>query len=304
MKEFFRDVIFHAKTRAIIAKANEILASYSAQGYKLTLRQLYYQFVSQNLIANTERNYKNLGQAISDGRIAGLIDWDMIEDRGRETQENAHWENPADILDSCALSFRYDLWKDQPNRVEVMVEKQALEGVLISVCRSLDIPFSANKGYASSSALYDSSKRMLRYIYKGQKIHVLYLGDHDPSGIDMSRDIEDRFKMFLTDEADSLIIHRIALNLDQIKKLKPPENPAKITDSRAKGYIRTYGRHSWELDAIEPRALEKLVTDNVIDLRDEDKWREAVSRQGKTRKLLSYVGDNLERIEEDFDNKE
>src|SRR6185369_10539864 len=112
---------------------------YRRQGYRLSLRQLYYQLVARALIENSEKSYKNIGNLVSDARQAGLIDWDMIEDRGRETVSVSHWDSPADIVRSAAYSFRIDKWADQPWHVEVMVEKDALSGVLGPVCRRLDI---------------------------------------------------------------------------------------------------------------------------------------------------------------------
>lgn len=275
MKEEFISKAFGSEAHDMIVVINDILDTYAGQGYDLSLRQLYYQLVSRNLIVNAEKSYKTLGNLVSDARYAGMIDWDMIKDRGREMVKNPHWSNPANFIEVVAPQYRFDLWKDQPNYVEVMVEKQALEGVLIPVCRTLDVPFTANKGYSSSSALYEASKRFLERAEESKGLYVVYLGDHDPSGIDMSRDVGDRLNLFINksmgfheNEGDLLSIERVALNMDQIRKLKPPENPAKLTDSRAEGYIKTFGRSSWELDAIEPRQLAALVTGAVTGLMD------------------------------------
>src|SRR5438552_1146332 len=120
MRESFVEKRFGAEALALIAVVNRILANYEAQGYDLSLRQLYYQLVARNIVPNTERSYKNVGNLVSDARLAGLIDWDMIKDRGRVMIQNSHWETPADIVRSAAQSFRLDRWLDQPNYVEVM----------------------------------------------------------------------------------------------------------------------------------------------------------------------------------------
>lgn len=245
MKEFFTSKKFTRDSSALIEQCNEILDSYEQQGYDLSLRQLYYQLVSRNIVPNTERSYKNIGSLVSDARLAGLIDWDMIKDRGRETVANPHWLDPKDFLTSVAPQFKQDLWKNQDAYVEVMVEKQALEGVLEPVCRRWDVPFTANKGYSSSTALYEASKRFVAQAEDGKEIHVIYLGDHDPSGIDMTRDVLDRLELFIStalgranNEDSGLTVKRIALNMDQVRELNPPENPAKLSDSRATDYIR------------------------------------------------------------------
>lgn len=305
MREQFIDKNFGADAREMIRTINGILAEYVEAGYDLSLRQLYYQLVSRNIVPNTEKSYKNIGVLVSDARLAGLVDWDVIKDRGREMIENAHWENPAEIIRQDAQVFRIDRWLDQPNYVEVMVEKQALEGVLVPVCRRFDVPFTANKGYSSSSALYEASKRFLKRAEQSKELYVIYLGDHDPSGIDMSRDVGDRLDLFVKtslnrveeigpNEIPLVNVIRVALNMDQIKQLRPPENPAKITDSRAEKYIERFGRSSWELDAIEPKRLAKLVEDAVTGLIDPKPWKKSGKLQDSMRKELERFADTYE----------
>jgi hypothetical protein len=272
----------------MIAHAVVICDNYAEQGYDLSLRQLYYQFVSKNLIPNTEKDYKNLGNLISDARLAGLLDWDMIRDRGRTTIENPHWSSPADILDSAASSFRLDMWEGQDNHVEVMVEKQALEGVLLPVCNKLDVPFTSNKGYSSSSALYETSKRLGAAFADMKSLHIIYLGDHDPSGIDMSRDVKERLELFTGHEIN---LHRVALNMEQVTKYQPPENPAKVTDSRAAGYIERFGHSSWELDALEPSLLASLVEEKVHELRTYSQYIRQYQRQQIWKQELSELAE-------------
>lgn len=293
MKELFVSKNFKPDALAMIDRVNAILADYERQGYDLTLRQLYYQLVSRNIVPNTERSYKNVGSLVSEARLAGLVDWDMIKDRGRSVVSNPHWTDPKDFLVSVAPQFQLGHWLDQDNYVEVMVEKQALEGVLEPVCAGLDVSFTANKGYSSSSAMYEASKRFAARAEDGKNIFVIYLGDHDPSGIDMSRDILDRLELFIStalgrDQNDSrLSVMRIALNMDQVRELNPPENPAKITDSRAEGYIKKFGTSSWELDAIEPKHLATLVTTAVTGLMDKKKFFASKTREEKGREVLT-----------------
>jgi len=303
MRQKFIDKKFGADALAMIQTINGILAEYVRAGYDLSLRQCYYQLVSRGVVENTERSYKNVGNLVSDARLAGLIDWDIIKDRGREMVQNSHWESPADIIQACVNSYRVDRWSNQPFYVEVMVEKQALEGVLLPVCREWDVPFTANKGYSSSSALYEAGNRFVGAFESGKELHVIYLGDHDPSGIDMSRDVEERLDLFvktLTDRCDEIgpneipavEMHRIALNMDQVREMNPPENPAKITDSRAEGYIKRFGQSSWELDAIEPKKLAELVSDAIQEVLDWDAWELSGAEQRKGRDYLSTMAKN------------
>jgi hypothetical protein len=297
MKEEFVPKKFGNDALNMIETINGILENYEQQGFDLSLRQLYYQLVAKALIENTERSYKNIGNLVSDARLAGLIDWGMIKDRGREMIKNPHWGSTRDFIESVAPQYRFNLWRDQDVYVEVMVEKQALEGVLEPVCTRLDVPFTSNKGYSSSSAMYEASKRFLAAAEDDKECFVIYLGDHDPSGIDMSRDVEARLDLFVKttmnrmdeigpNEPSAVTMKRVALNMAQVRELNPPENPAKITDSRADGYIKRFGVSSWELDAIEPRQLAQIVTTAVQEIMDVDKFNTNVREMEKGRAAL------------------
>ena len=287
MKEQFEKNALSKTSLDRIADINAILDEYEAEGYDLSLRQLYYQLVARDMIENSPKSYKRIVDLMGKARLAGLVDWDMIVDRGRNRIVNSHWENPAEIVQAAAQQFQLDKWADQGWHVEVMVEKQALEGVLIPICERLDVPFSANKGYTSLSMLYEAGKRIARLIRTGKKVFIIYLGDHDPSGIDMTRDIRERLEMFARHQ---IKVHRAALNMDQVEVLHPPENPAKTTDSRYFAYIEQFGESSWELDAIEPRALANLVEEAVLSVRDDERWGEAVARETEMKdELYTFV---------------
>lgn len=277
----------------LIDHANAIIEEYQGQGFMLTLRQLYYQFVARDLLPNTVQNYKRLGSVVNDARLAGLIDWNAIEDRTRNLAAVPHWDTPANIIDSAAYSYRIDKWATQPTRVEVWIEKEALAGVFARICSELDVPYFACRGYTSQSEMWTASERLKKYKRKGQRIEILHFGDHDPSGIDMTRDIIDRLnetfgvRMYLT---------RLALNMDQVRKYKPPPNPAKETDSRFDGYLTQFGSKSWELDALEPKVFTELVRSTILDVRDESAWSIAVAEETKERADLQLVAENWTKV--------
>lgn len=278
---------FSPASLELIVQVNRIVADYKAQGFVLTLRQLYYQFVARDLLANTVRNYKRLGSVVNDARLAGLVDWDAIEDRTRGLESLSHWSDPAEIVDACAEQFRIDKWATQDYRLEVWIEKEALAGVFAGVCRKLDVPYLSCRGYTSQSEMWRGARRLLAFhkAARRQRVVVLHFGDHDPSGIDMSRDIEDRMNVF------GCPIHfvRLALNRDQVEQYEPPPNPAKETDSRFESYRREYGDESWELDALEPKVLVALVEDNVKKYRDLVRWNKAVELEQQYRGELRAV---------------
>jgi hypothetical protein len=275
----------------LIKHANTIIEEYLAQGYDLTLRQLYYQFVSRDLIPNTMKEYKRLGGVINDARLAGHISWKAIIDRTRNLERNPHWESAKDFMTSVTPQFQMDKWANQPNRVEVWVEKDALVGVIERVCRENDVAFFACRGYTSQSEMWAASQRLIEYRDEGQTPVIIHLGDHDPSGVDMSRDINDRLDMFMGD--GGIEVNRVALNMDQVRKYRPPPNPAKITDARATKYIKKFGRESWELDALEPRMLNELIAETIESYRDHALWRDAQATEDKHKSKLITIAKGL-----------
>lgn len=301
MKIAYIEKRFSKTSLAIIDHANVIIEEYAQQGYILTLRQLYYQFVARDLIANRQSEYKRLGSIIADGRLAGMIDWNAIEDRGRSVHCPTTWDCPSTIIDACALQYKLDLWANQQNRPEVWIEKEALLSIAEAACEPLRIPYFACKGYVSQSAMWAAgAKRIARYIKDGQTPVIIHLGDHDPSGIDMTRDIFDRLDMFV---GQSIDVSRIALNSDQIDKYDPPPNPAKITDSRFQTYAAKYGDESWELDALSPKVLVDLIQSNILMLRDEDKWDELAQQEEDDRATLIGIAHNYGLVK-DFVKRE
>ncbi len=285
---------FRPATLQLIAIANNIIDEYAAQGFDLTLRQLYYQLVARGYIENSERSYKNVGSTIDDARLAGLIDWDRIVDRTRNLRGNNHFDDPADIMKAAVASFQIDKWERQPHRVEVWVEKDALIGVVEVAARRLDVPYFACRGYTSQSEMWAAAQRLRTWRRRGQTPVILYLGDHDPSGIDMTRDVLDRMALF----AGGMQVERLALNWDQVEMYSPPPNPAKLTDSRAEGYIARFGMSSWELDALDPTTIAGLIETAVMSFRDEDLWNDAIEEEREGIRLLTEASDRWEDVAE------
>ncbi len=260
---------FNSSSLDIITEANQIIREYAAQGFDLTLRQLYYQFVARDLLANNQRNYKRLGSIINDARLAGLVSWDAIVDRTRNIRKNSHWTHPRQVLQAARNSFYMDKWQGQDRRVEVWIEKDALIGVIASVCQELDVTHYACKGYNSQSKQWEAAQRLRRYEAEGIAPVVLHLGDHDPSGVDMTRDIQDRLLMFGCHDTEVI---RIALNMDQVEEFNPPPNPTKMKDTRSNSYIDEYGLECWELDALDPTYMAGLIRDKIKSYRDPIKY--------------------------------
>lgn len=296
----YQDKNFRPASLALIGQANAVLDSMRARGYQLTLRQLYYQLVATAIIPNTPKSYDNLGALINDARLAGLVDWLAIEDRTRNLQSQAFWNDPSELIERVEGAYHKDWWVGQKTRVEIWIEKDALVGVIETPANELDCPFFSCRGYTSQSEMWAAAQRMIRRQKKtGQLTTILHLGDHDPSGIDMTRDIGDRLELFCHHHGYvAPIVKRIALTMEQIEQYNPPPNPAKITDSRAAAYIAEHGDESWELDALTPEVIEQLIRDNVEPYIDRDIMDEIKTAEERDKDLLRETSDRWDDVVE------
>lgn len=321
MKISFRNIRFSKANKERLETINKIIVEYQTQGYKLTLRQLYYQLVSRDVIPNQQKEYTKLSTLLKEGRMAGVVDWNAIEDRLRRTQVPSSWSSPASIMDSAIESYALPRLEGQANYIETWVEKDALSGVLSRVTEKYHVPILVNRGYSSVSAIYDAYNRFREAIENDQNVTILYLGDYDPSGIDMIRDVEDRivefflgcsqtkgeyedldysqrnelFDQFQDDDAlfnnqgnfdffracikSRFKVVPIALTRSQIDQYKPPTNPAKTTDPRSKKFIDELGETSWEVDALRPEVLNRILTDAIESRLDMDKYNKQLERE-------------------------
>ena len=313
MLEKFSDSKLSEDTKLAISVCNQIINEYREQKLVLSLRQLYYQHVSHNLFPadrlwrwdyakkkwlkdpnvtpNAEPNYDWLGTIVTAGRMAGLIDWDIIEDRGRKPLITKTWESAKHAVKDCSEWFHLDRWADQSNYVWVMVEKAALEGILIPICQKWQVPFQSQRGYGSASSMYSAGKRMQEhYAIKSKQVHVLYLGDLDPSGTDMTRDVEERLRLF---SQSPIFVHRIALNPDQVRQYSPPPNPAKKTDSRYNRFVEEHGEESYELDALAPDVISTMIENSIKAFLDMEKWNKIVNWEHSLRERIVEMAETV-----------
>ena len=281
---------FTQSTLNVIAQANLIIKEYEDQGLVLTLRQIFYQHVARGLMPNSLQSYNRLGSIVNDGRLAGLISWTAIEDRTRFLRGLQTFESPEEAIKQVKDEYKRDMWANQHYRPEVWIEKDALVGVIEGICSELRVNFFACRGYSSQSEQWRAGQRFANYIQKGQRPIVFHLGDHDPSGIDMTRDNADRLSMFA---GVPIQVIRLALNMSQVEQYNPPDNPAKLTDSRAAAYIEQFGDSSWELDALEPIVMRNLIRDAVLQFRDDALWDIALKSENEDIRVMNDIIENL-----------
>lgn len=327
MLRLFKGQKFRQDKLALIRYCEKVTDDYRRQGLRMTLRQLYYQLVTANVIRNEEKAYKNLGKLVSDARLAGRLDWDIIEDRVRQPKSPPQFDSLGDLIEAAISSYRLPRMDGQDCYVELWVEKDALAGVLAPIARKYHAVLMVNRGYSSQSAMMDAAQRLDRACRNddgevSRDATILYLGDLDPSGEDMVRDIRDRLNMFLAggydidagrktgDVKDAVLtspcgqvigrgdltvpleVEKLALTMDQVDEYQPPPNPTKLTDTRAKDFIAKYGYTSWEVDALPPTVLRQIIETRFEELIDLDAMEEIKDRErADIERLRSIVGD-------------
>lgn len=282
MKREFRVINMRPESLYFVERCNVLLKE---AGEPMTLREIYYQFIGRDWIpndwidpeynkkkglppdTNTLKNYKRLCDILGNGRIAGLIDWELVEDREREAQMPSEWDDLEAVLRAVIQQYRRPRWADQPNYVELWLEKKALVGILEPVANEHHIHLVFNKGYGSITAIYQAAQRFAEQLALGKRCYLLYFGDHDPSGEDMVRDIRDRLTLF---GAPDVEVEKVALTMDQVKKYNLPPNPAKSSDSRADAYVAEHGNKSWELEALRRHQIRQMGDAAVDALVDHD----------------------------------
>lgn len=294
MREVFDDIRLQVKTLVKLKQANAILKEYHDAGYIVSLRQLFYQFVARGLLENTYNEYKALGECLVTGRNCGVVDWDYMEDRVRNLTTPFAAENSFDMMRMSCDWFQMNPWLTQDTQVEVWVEKDAVFGVVHPICEEFRVPHFAGRGYVSVSELYSAGQRFSQFLAQGQTPIVLYLGDHDPSGINMADDLRGRIEKYTREPVE---VRRIALTMEQVERYNPPPNRTKEKDSRTAAYVAEFGtRECWELDALNPQDMVQLIREQITQFIEPEAWEVHFERERAEGDKLKQVRNKWERV--------
>lgn len=328
MKEFFKEIrtagtlrinldgnTWSAPKISLLSSIQSITDEYYENGYTLSLRQLYYQLVAKDLIPNHQKVYKKISDLRNQMAYSGLLDWDAFEDRGRLPKVAYSEKSVSSALERTKRFYKLNRQLNQPVHIEIWTEKDAISQILRSVTDTFTVPLIVNKGYTSVTALYEAYKRFIHAMAEGKKIKILYFGDHDPSGLDMIRDIRDRLTfMFSSGEKleaycwddfvdspldnfrdyilDRFDVEPIGLNMAQIERLNLPHNPAKIKDPRAAWYIKQFGAKSWEVDAIPPDEIKIIANSSIVESINMTIYSETLAKEKQDKiKLTGLIND-------------
>lgn len=278
-----------------VQQVNDILAAYEGP---MTLRQVYYQLVAVYGEPNTEQRYKRLSQILTKARVNGFVDGSRIIDRTRQVKPVYGYANLQTYLKVMREAYARRVAELQPDYIEVCVEKDALAGVLEDVCKEFGVPLCVCRGYPSYSAVRDMAGRIYDWLgeqEKGSKkwgqFHLLYLGDHDPSGEDIPRSIGANLKEWFECTPH---IELVALTPEQVEQYELPPAPAKRTDARAEAFVERYGDVSVELDALRPDILQDLVREAIRENWDQDVADSIEEIEAGERSKLQAMIDRIE----------
>jgi hypothetical protein len=259
------------KVRAIVDAAIRVLEDYDAQGFSVTLRQLFYKLVSDGVLINRIPDYRNLGRYINTAKESGEIDWASVEDHTRFVRGRQRYRNTTELLTNAAEDWHMDFWAGQSLRPELWIEKDAVLSIVAPVCNEFDVPYYSLRGWGRPSDKMDAALRFSRHAKAGQHSVILHAGDHDSTGLSATENIENEIAKYMRELAGEQFasVRRVALNMEQIKQLalapnKIGEDGDKSQESRWAGHVQKAGtRDTWELDALEPKVLQRIIRDEI-----------------------------------------
>lgn len=248
--------------RAVTLERQDIALEVLSKHRPMTVRQVYYQFVSRHAIDNTRSMYQRISDLLVDMRKDGLIPWDWIEDRIRRPRQVAMWDDLKSFGASALQSYRRDVWIEQPELVEVWLEKDALSGIFEDVLRPYRVTLNVGRGYDGWSSIHDAAMRYREW----PRVHIAYFGDFDPSGEDMQRSLQERLTFFDVDP----VVTRWAILPEDIATYDLPPEPAKKADKRRDSFVERFGDETVELDALPTDVLEARIRQAVESVMDLD----------------------------------
>jgi hypothetical protein len=287
--------------KKITEAVREELRSFAEEGYKPTLRAMFYRLYSRELIPNTKVTYGSLIRETVAARWDGRLPMDCFADNSREAIgdfDERYW-TPQELISARIRNLTdterdytdyIPRWHDQRNYVEVWIEKDAMAGTFESILDGMEVRIVPMKGFASMTFLHETVKRLSHFQANGKAVRILYYGDFDPSGDYMDTDLDNRMRRMQLDlEDNDGGFERIAVTPEQIEEHDLPYDPDKETsdkmegDVRTNGFLEKYGKlYAVELDALPAKIpdffKQGLVIDKVEQYFDEDIYQELVDK--------------------------
>ncbi len=295
---------FRAKNRTLADTAVAILDAERP----MTVRQLFYRLVSAGAIRNAQTEYKRLGAVMTRIREAGDVPRTWLVDHTRATLKPSSWSGLADFSESVRTCYRKDFWASMPHHVELFVEKDAVAGTVQPITVENDVAIRVCRGYASISFAGEIADEWTQI---EKPIFAYYLGDFDPSGFDLERDLRDKLGRYsglpiwtyeppgqepcYVDNAHRFVSWvRLGVTEADFVDHDLVRIPVKRSDNRAAGFIQEYGTDCAEIDAIPPSELRRRVADAIDRHIDVERWNRLLKVEEAERETLLQFSQTLE----------
>lgn len=255
---------------------NHIIDQVNESGGYLTIRHLFYRLVSKGIIPKTETAYRQIIYHTCQMRKQEYLPYSVFADNTRLRRKSKAHNNLTDALEFWSQSYRRELWNNQPYYIELWSEKDAISNIVFDVADEYNVPLMISSGFSSLTFLYNAAEEIKWHNEQGKFAIILYLGDHDPSGVKASEDVEKK----LYDFGCNFRFQRLAVNEWQIKEYNLPTRPTKES-KHSKGFEG----ESVEIDAMEPQLIKRFVREAIeynIDTKELENVRNAEALEKET----------------------
>jgi hypothetical protein len=306
----------------IIERVKEILSFFESQAVKPTLRAIFYRLVAENRLPNTISMYQSLSRALVKARKDGEIAFDALEDHGRYSiqnfgdehltedelgtieeicEEKIHKISVDTLLDAYFYGLSLEVpdngyWARQPVIPEIWVEKDAIASRVDALTSDLSTCIRVNRGFGGWSFVYICTQDLKAVLDNGdhEKAVIFYIGDLDPSGLDMDRHLTEMLEFFKM--RDRVEFRRLALLPVQVEQYNLPPKPkdaatlAKIKrDPRNKNYSQEYIVEVDALLGLAPEAFKTLVRTAISELHDESVYAEVIESNRQISQISRHI---------------
>jgi len=276
---------FSKHNGVLIKQINSMFEAYAGQGYQITLRQLYYYLISKHKMGNTAAKYKALAKLVEDACLSGDIDWNWLQ-ASRRMSRGFFYKKPLDILQTCTQKFRVDPWAPQSSRVEVWVNKDNLLDTVKKMCAEYSVPVMSCQNL-SIAEMHNCAKRIVNNRENYQGTNIIYLSDHDPDGYSTHHKITKTMRLFCHTYATKFSFEKAAISPGTVNRYNLIPAPGVVQDAF---YKKEYGELTWELEALPPSALHKIILSAIEKYLDRDLFKQAQDKTLTGQKYLSRLG--------------
>jgi len=247
-----------------LERLDQILKILNSYDFALTLRQIYYQLITRQIIPQpvdgdeAKRVYKRLSNLCVNGRDEGILPEEAFIDNLRILDKPGAWVDLNSFKETVRRSYNKDKWQNQPKYLEIWTEKDTLRSVLTKITYPYDVGLLVVRGQDSRTEIYRASQR---YKAKADKeCYLYYCGDFDPSGLSIYNSIKNRLNVF----GVSINYKRLALTPEQIKAYSLPSESGKKNDPNYNKFVALYGDDKVvELDSLPPDILRDIVKEAI-----------------------------------------